>query len=562
MEAIKVLVRVRPVESHEPNVVSISGNNIISIDSSRFIQCKYNHVFPPNSTQSEVYSHLSEYVTPLLNGINVTLMTYGQTSSGKTHSMFGRDGRIDVDAGIVPRILKEIFDGLVNTRSSNVVSVAMIQIYNEEVYDMFDKTMRPLSIQEHNGNVSVKNMGQYKVDSYQQSLALVDLGLKCRTVRETGMNHASSRSHSILQIFVEQTGALGRKITSKLNLVDLAGSERWGIYHDKCQEQFNEMTNINTSLSVLGRCIRAVSEASKEKLIELSSPKKVHIPYRDSKLTRLLQDSLGGNAKTCLLATINPLARYGEESISTLRFADRAHQVMNLVKVNEEKVPLDIEVHFLREEVKRLQNLLEKNGILDEHIIDDRITQNEYYHSKTPERVYRPTRTSSFMGDVRRLQSPDTISSRKAAQQVFNEASAEKLTEANLNVQYEEKTGCSRKSMSKDIIKSIFDSMKTLVDVLDGNIDEEDDFSALTASTSGRETMRTTHSEELGTPSKLGTLLKKRVSLKCKDSSFAENKLLQEIASAQKRRDKKKKLRNWLLEKEEEVEKLLSLNDF
>jgi hypothetical protein len=186
MEAIKVLVRVRPVETHEPSVVSISGDKVISVDSSRFIQCKYNHVFPPTSTQSEVYSHLREYVTPLLNGINVTLMTYGQTSSGKTHSMFGRDGRIDVDGGVVPRVLKDLFDGLVNTRSSNVVSVALLQIYNEEVYDMFDKTMRPLSIQEHDGNVSVKNMGQYKVDSYQQSLALVDLGLKCRTVRETG----------------------------------------------------------------------------------------------------------------------------------------------------------------------------------------------------------------------------------------------------------------------------------------------------------------------------------------------------------------------------------------
>lgn len=185
MEAIKVLVRVRPVQAHEPNVVSISGNNIISIDSSRFIQCKFSHVFPPNSTQSEVYSHFHEYVTPFLNGINVTLMNYGQTSSGKTHSMFGRDGRIDVDGGIVPRILKDIFDGL-DARSSNVVSLSMMQIYNEEVYDMFDKTMRPLLIQEHHGKVSVKNMGQYKVDSYQQSLALVDLGLKCRTVRETG----------------------------------------------------------------------------------------------------------------------------------------------------------------------------------------------------------------------------------------------------------------------------------------------------------------------------------------------------------------------------------------
>lgn len=372
------------------------------------------------------------------------------------------------------------------------------------------------------------------------------------------MNHASSRSHSILQIFVEQTGALGRKKTSKLNLVDLAGSERWSIYHDKCQEQFHEMANINSSLSVLGRCIRAVAEASK-----LSSPVKVHIPYRDSKLTRLLQDSLGGNAKTCLLATINPHARYGEESISTLRFADRAHQVLNLAKVNEEKVPLELEVKLLRSEVKRLQKLLEESGIVDEYVVDDRITQNEDHYHSTPERVYGHTRSSSFIGDERRLQSPETIPSRKAAQQVFNEVPAEKDIEVDSNMRYEEKTGCSsRESMSKDIIKSIFDSMKTLVDVLDGSIDEEDDFSTLTASTSGHETMRTTKSEELGAPSKLGTLLKKRVSLKGKDSSFTENKLLQEIASAQKRRDKKKKLRDWLLEKEEEVEKLLSLNNF
>jgi hypothetical protein len=193
---------------------------------------------------------------------------------------------------------------------------------------------------------------QYYTQNLEQCLALIKVGLRNRTVRETSMNHASSRSHSILQIMIEQerdvfldcgtdnTDRVRRheKLCSKLNLCDLAGSERWGVA-GMGDEQISELTNINSSLHTLGRCIAALAKQSQSHFHSGQdignggrqkvkfSPKKVHIPFRDSKLTRVLQDSLGGNTKTCLLATINPSAVCGDENICTLRFADRAHQV-------------------------------------------------------------------------------------------------------------------------------------------------------------------------------------------------------------------------------------------
>lgn len=337
MEAIKVLIRVRPIVNsghHYTSVVQVSPDNkAISIDANRQIQCRYDHVFGPKSSQSDVYLHTKYVVEAVLNGFNGTIFAYGQTGSGKSHSMFGMDGSIRLQPGIVPRCVKDLFQGLKSSPRSNISSVyvSFLQVYNEQVFDMFSKgPMISLSIREKNCDVFVSNLKQYRTQSFDQCIKLIEAGLENRAIRETTMNHASSRSHSILQIVVEQDMFENnecKRICSKLNLVDLAGSERWGV-NGMGDEQISELTNINSSLHTLGRCVAALARTSRHEQGTVQGPNKnIHIPFRDSKLTRLLQDSLGGNAKTCLLATINPSLTCGDESICTLRFADCAHQV-------------------------------------------------------------------------------------------------------------------------------------------------------------------------------------------------------------------------------------------
>jgi len=311
-------------------------------------------------------------VEAVLNGFNGTIFAYGQTGSGKSHSMFGMDGSIRLQPGIVPRCVKDLFQGLKSSPRSNISSVyvSFLQVYNEQVFDMFSKgPMISLSIREKNCDVFVSNLKQYHTQSFDQCIKLIEAGLENRAIRETTMNHASSRSHSILQIVVEQDMFENnecKRICSKLNLVDLAGSERWGV-NGMGDEQISELTNINSSLHTLGRCVAALARTSRHEQGTVQGPNKnIHIPFRDSKLTRLLQDSLGGNAKTCLLATINPSLTCGDESICTLRFADCAHQVMTHAKINEDTTHKeDPEMKVLRDEIYRLKQLLQQNGITD-----------------------------------------------------------------------------------------------------------------------------------------------------------------------------------------------------
>jgi len=254
MEAIKVLIRVRPVfhngngsDNNTRTVVQISSDDkSISIDTHRQIQCKYNHIFGPKATQEEVYEHTKYCVDAALQGYNATIFAYGQTGSGKSHTMFGMDGGISANPGIVPRCIRDIFRGLNSVEGGSSVHVSFLQVYNEQVFDMFDKRMKPLMIHEKNGSIVVAKLMQYRVHNLEQCLALIDVGLKSRSIRETTMNHASSRSHSILQIVVEQSCIQeSKKLCSKLNLVDLAGSERWGVC-DMGDEQIEELTNINS----------------------------------------------------------------------------------------------------------------------------------------------------------------------------------------------------------------------------------------------------------------------------------------------------------------------------
>ncbi len=379
-ESIKVLVRVRPLDGYidggdetNTSAVDIQSNTSLAVvaNDKRSFQCTFDNVLGPYSTQKEVYSIVKSCTESVLDGFNSTIFAYGQTGSGKTYSMYGpptengsRTNMSNPDViGLIPRAINDIFE-LGNKSDKGIIKLSVycsfVQIYNEQLYDMLrDASMGcPLTIREDLKEIYVQGLSEYNVKNMTDTLQLLKLAEDNRAIRETHMNLFSSRSHSIFQIYVEQKrfAADGGEISlkSKFNLVDLAGSEKWNTKTFLKDEHITEMNNINLSLHTLGRCISSLAQKSK------GVAGATHIPYRESKLTRLLQDSLGGNAKTYLIATISPAKSNVEETISTLKFADRAKQVMVQATINETR-PIDHEmVQKLQKENEYLRNLLQK----------------------------------------------------------------------------------------------------------------------------------------------------------------------------------------------------------
>lgn len=350
----------------------------------------YDYVLGPEAVQSDIYQQVQGSVSRVLEGYNSTIMAYGQTSSGKTHSMFGASsasatvmshsyhaGKLPEGAGVIPRAMHDLFVALEaqqpcatsESSTKTIVYCSFVQIYNEQLYDMLRDSgrNRPLEIHEDsNRDIYVQGLSEFRVKNMEECLALLRIGEENRAIRETHMNQASSRSHSLFQVVVEQElgpedprrkqqhhqqQAVGLQkdtvfiLRSKLNLVDLAGSEKWDTTQEIADQHAQELANINLSLFTLGRCIAALCASA-----NTVSTFPAHIPYRESKLTRLIQDSLGGNTKTYIIATLSPTADCAEESISTLKFADRAKQVLAYVRPYEEWPSVD---HLLVEQLKR-----------------------------------------------------------------------------------------------------------------------------------------------------------------------------------------------------------------
>jgi len=376
-ESIEVLVRVRPLTANErdydlgsDSVVDIKSEQSLGVtnsDGRRSFQCTYDAVFGPESTQTDIYECVRGCTESVLDGINSTIFAYGQTGSGKTFSMYGPpadDGssyrsipKNPELVGVIPRVIKEIFE---TAKKDNVLTMAVycsfVQIYNEQLFDMLRDAsmMQPLTIREDKNEIYVQGLSEYHVKNVHDTMQLLRIAEENRAIRETHMNQFSSRSHSIFQLYVEQKLVAddGGEVSlrAKYNLVDLAGSEKWNLGKQMMSEHVAEMNNINLSLTTLGMCISSLAKKS--------MGKDAHVPYRDSKLTRLLQDSLGGNAKTVLIATISPSRSNADESISTLKFADRAKQVMVRAVVNETR-PVDYAmVQRLQKEVEHLRGLL------------------------------------------------------------------------------------------------------------------------------------------------------------------------------------------------------------
>jgi kinesin family protein 3/17 len=293
-------------------------------------------------------------VENVIEGYNGTVFAYGQTGCGKTFSMMG-DPRSENMRGIIPRTFSQIMNVIEGKKELQfLVSVSFLEIYNENIRDLLTDTEEKLEIKEDkNKGLYVQDLTKIACKSADEMLAVMFKGDKNRSVGATAMNEGSSRSHSIFTISVEVSekieGTEDPKIRAgKLNLVDLAGSER----QSKTQatgQRLEEAKKINLSLSALGNVISALVAGGNK-----------HIPYRDSKLTRLLQDSLGGNTKTLMIAAISPADYNYEETLSTLKYASRAKQIQNKPTVNED--PKDAMLKQMADELKQLKLMLEKEG--------------------------------------------------------------------------------------------------------------------------------------------------------------------------------------------------------
>ncbi|XP_050098292.1 kinesin-like protein unc-104 isoform X2 [Anopheles aquasalis] len=385
MSSVKVAVRVRPFNSREiardsKCIIEMAGNTTCitnpkvppgSCDSVKRFNYDYSYwSHDPRdlefSTQAMVYSDIGEEMLQhSFDGYNVCIFAYGQTGAGKSYTMMGKQE--ENQEGVIPMICKDLFRRIQETESDDLkysVEVSYMEIYCERVRDLLNpKNKGNLKVREHPLlGPYVEDLSKLAVTSYQDIHDLIDEGNKARTVAATNMNETSSRSHAVFTIFFTQKRqdrmtSLETEKVSKISLVDLAGSERADSTGAK-GTRLKEGANINKSLTTLGKVISALAEiASKSK----KSKKADFIPYRDSVLTWLLRENLGGNSKTAMIAAISPADINYDETLSTLRYADRAKQIVCKAVVNEDANAKLI--RELKEEIQKLRELLKAEGI-------------------------------------------------------------------------------------------------------------------------------------------------------------------------------------------------------
>ncbi|CAI9291764.1 unnamed protein product [Lactuca saligna] len=376
MEKICVAVRVRPpVKSDEDSNSNCShwkvDDNRISLHRSLSgtplppaLSYAFDHVFDQNCSNSSVYDLLTkDIIHAVVDGFNGTAFAYGQTSSGKTFTMNGSEN----DPGIIHRAVKDIFTKIeMSTDREFLIRVSYMEIYNEEINDLFAVENQKLQIHESlERGIFVAGLREEIVNSAEQVLKLIEMGEVNRHFGETNMNVRSSRSHTIFRMVIESKGKDSTNLddairVSVLNLVDLAGSERiaktgaGGV-------RLKEGKHINKSLMILGNVINKLSEGAKQR---------GHIPYRDSKLTRILQPALGGNAKTSIICTVAPEEVHVEETKGTLQFASRAKRITNCVQVNEILTDAAL-LKRQKMEIEELRMKLEGShaGVLEQEIL-------------------------------------------------------------------------------------------------------------------------------------------------------------------------------------------------
>ncbi|KAI4493090.1 hypothetical protein M0802_009640 [Mischocyttarus mexicanus] len=346
---IKVIVRVRPPNANElqlnsKKIVNILDDKMLIFDpkekenpfyyqgvvqkgrdlskkQNKELQFMFDQVFGDSSTNNDLFEGTTkELILSLLNGYNCSVFAYGATGAGKTHTMLGNSN----DPGLTYRTVAELFSQIENQSRHNEfnLGVSYLEIYNENVQDLLHKSTQ-LHLREDSRNaVIVAGLEIIPIKNAEELLSLLSKGNKNRTQHPTDANQESSRSHAVFQVYIQITNRLSGQIRHvKLSMIDLAGSERASVTGCK-GARFKEGANINKSLLALGNCINNLADGIK------------HIPYRDSKLTRLLKDSLGGNCQTVMIANISPSNMNYEDTYNTLRYANRAKKIKTCIKKN------------------------------------------------------------------------------------------------------------------------------------------------------------------------------------------------------------------------------------
>ncbi|KAK7383246.1 hypothetical protein VNO78_28920 [Psophocarpus tetragonolobus] len=422
MEKICVAVRLRPPVSEyssvgtfwkiEDNRISLHKVHGTPLSASSYA---FDHIFDEGSTNATVYELLAkDIIHAALDGFNGTAFAYGQTSSGKTFTMNGSE----TDAGVIPRAVRDIYATIeMMSDREFLIRVSYMEIYNEEINDLLVVDNQKLQIHESlERGVFVAGLKEEIVNNAEQVLNLIKAGEANRHFGETNMNVRSSRSHTIFRMVIESKGKDSNSNdcsindvvrVSVLNLVDLAGSERIA-KTGADGVRLKEGKYINKSLMVLGNVINKLSEGSKQR---------GHIPYRDSKLTRILQPALGGNAKTSIICTIAPEEIHTEETRGTLQFASRAKRITNCVQVNEiltdaallKRQQLEIEelrkklqgshAEVLEQEILKLRNDLLKyereRGKLEMELQEERKSRDQWIREQRM-KIENSSTTKSF----------------------------------------------------------------------------------------------------------------------------------------------------------------------
>ncbi|XP_044885578.1 kinesin-like protein KIF1A isoform X2 [Mauremys mutica] len=389
--SVKVAVRVRPFNSREMGrdskcIIQMTGNTTTIVNpkqpketpkSFSFDYSYWSHTTPEDinyASQKQVYQDIGEEMLQhAFEGYNVCIFAYGQTGAGKSYTMMGRQEKDQ--QGIIPQLCEDLFSRINDTTNDNMsysVEVSYMEIYCERVRDLLNpKNKGNLRVREHPLlGPYVEDLSKLAVTSYNDIQDLMDSGNKARTVAATNMNETSSRSHAVFNIIFTQkrhdaeTDVTTEKV-SKISLVDLAGSERADSTGAK-GTRLKEGANINKSLTTLGKVISALAEMDSGPNKNKKKKKTDFIPYRDSVLTWLLRENLGGNSRTAMVAALSPADINYDETLSTLRYADRAKQIRCNAVINED--PNNKLIRELKDEVARLRDLLYSQGLGD--IID------------------------------------------------------------------------------------------------------------------------------------------------------------------------------------------------
>ncbi|XP_007900346.1 kinesin-like protein KIF1B isoform X2 [Callorhinchus milii] len=386
--SVKVAVRVRPFNTREINkdskcIIQMQGNSTIILnpknpkDSPKSFSFDYSYWShtsaedPCFASQNQVYNDIGkEMLQHSFEGYNVCIFAYGQTGSGKSYTMMGKQEKDH--QGIIPQLCEDLFEKINDNSNADMsysVEVSYMEIYCERVRDLLNpKNKGNLRVREHPLlGPYVEDLSKLAVTSYTDIADLMDAGNKARTVAATNMNETSSRSHAVFTIVFTQkrhdveTDLCTEKV-SKISLVDLAGSERADSTGAK-GTRLKEGANINKSLTTLGKVISALAEVDNAPSKSKKKKKSDFIPYRDSVLTWLLRENLGGNSRTAMVAALSPADINYDETLSTLRYADRAKQIKCNAVVNED--PNAKLIRELKDEVTRLKDLLRSQGLGD-----------------------------------------------------------------------------------------------------------------------------------------------------------------------------------------------------